>query len=245
MQLAYLGVYTPAFEPRVNADLSAADIVKLSILSATLDDCHELALFVRDYREAHSKPLLAVGMGANGQLSRITSPISLVTHPLIPSPSAPGQLSLAQVHQALHLIGQLPKRDFHLFDAEESMARAFNAAFQELGYPYSCKTHIGTQDIANIIVQPSFGGAILGSGPGDEVGLLSRILWGGVKSSAVNTISVQTDKSGTRHLIGHEVRSGLEVYEKSAGLLEKACQQFSLWTGRRAPRSVIADGLRE
>jgi hypothetical protein len=85
-------------------------------------------------------------MGPHGQLSRITSPISLVTHPLIPFPSAPGQLSLAQVHQARHLIGQLPARVFEVEYKEvvetlkrgrgEAVVKAFNAGFSELGFPY-------------------------------------------------------------------------------------------------------------
>lgn len=98
-------------------------------------------MFVRDYKLKFSKPLLAVGMGANGQLSRITSPISLVTHPLIPFPSAPGQLSLAQVHQARHLIGQLPKQEISVVgeeDTTEKVSRALQAAFLELGYPHLC-----------------------------------------------------------------------------------------------------------
>ncbi|VUC35907.1 unnamed protein product [Clonostachys rosea] len=107
-----------------------------------IEDCYELGLFVRDYRERHQKPLLAVGMGLNGQLSRITSPISLVTHPLIPFPSAPGQLSLAQVHKARYLIGQLAKRDVSIQGTDERTVRRFaqglQAAFDELGYPHTC-----------------------------------------------------------------------------------------------------------
>ena len=98
-------------------------------------------MFVRDYKLKHSKPLLAVGMGPNGQLSRITSPISIVTHPLIPFPSAPGQLSLAQVHQARHLIGQLPKQEITVLgdvSVAEKASRALQAAFLELGYPHLC-----------------------------------------------------------------------------------------------------------
>ncbi|KAJ4371146.1 hypothetical protein N0V83_004362 [Neocucurbitaria cava] len=121
------------------------DIIKLSILSATLEDCFELGLFVRDYNTKFSKPLLAVGMGAHGQLSRITSPISLVTHPLIPFPSAPGQLSLAQVHQAQHLMGMLPRREFNVFGEKGESAKAaavaavFQQGFQELGLPHVCQ----------------------------------------------------------------------------------------------------------
>ena len=115
------------------------DIIKLSILSADLEDCYELGLFVRDYRKSNKKPLLAVGMGANGQLSRITSPVSLVTHPLIPFPSAPGQLSLAEVHRARHLMGQLPKQQVAVSGVgaqAQKVSQALNAAFAELGYPH-------------------------------------------------------------------------------------------------------------
>lgn len=113
----------------------------MSILSSAIGDCYELGLFVRDYKLKHEKPLLAVGMGSNGQLSRIISPISLVTHPLIPFPSAPGQLSLAQVHQARYLMGQLVKHDVSI-TGEESVVKkavdALQAAFLELGYPHVC-----------------------------------------------------------------------------------------------------------
>ncbi|CAK7205131.1 hypothetical protein SEUCBS139899_007896 [Sporothrix eucalyptigena] len=134
---------------KFNAANTFGDIIKLSVLSATIEDCAELALFVRDYRSNHTKPILAVGMGANGQLSRITSPISLVTHPLIPFPSAPGQLSLAQVHQARHLIGQLPKQEYTITgDAHTAgaAARALEAAFAELGYPHKCKVQTNGAD---------------------------------------------------------------------------------------------------
>lgn len=87
------------------------DIIKLSILSRDVYNCHELALFLRNHLAHSQKPLLAVGMG---QFSRVLSPISLVTHRLLPAPSTPGQLTLAEVHQARHLIGQLPKREFSI-----------------------------------------------------------------------------------------------------------------------------------
>lgn len=120
---------------------SSTDIIKLSILSSTIEDCFELGLFVRDYRSKNTKPILAVGMGLNGQISRIISPISLVTHPLIPFPSAPGQLSLAQVHQALYLMRQLHKQDIFVAGGEsvaKAAADALQVAFSELGYPHVC-----------------------------------------------------------------------------------------------------------
>ncbi|CAG9981097.1 unnamed protein product [Clonostachys byssicola] len=127
---------------------SFGDIIKLSILSTVIEDCFDLGLFVRDYKAQHEKPLLAVGMGLNGQLSRITSPISLVTHPLIPFPSAPSQLSLAEVHKARYLIGQLEKRDLSIRGTDERsvrrVAQCLQAAFDELGYPHFC--HVDGSD---------------------------------------------------------------------------------------------------
>lgn len=110
---------------------------------------------MRDFRSKSPKPILAVGMGSNGQLSRILSPISLVTHPLIPFPSAPGQLSLAQVHQALSLMGQLDKQDI-LVVGEESVAKkavdSLQAAFTELGYPHVCSLLNGKSAAAGDVV---------------------------------------------------------------------------------------------
>ncbi|CAI7593388.1 unnamed protein product [Penicillium bialowiezense] len=120
---------------------TSEDLMQRFAAADAFGDCYELGLFVREYKLKYSKPLLAVGMGANGQLSRITSPISLVTHPLIPLPSAPGQLSLAQVHQARHLIGKLPKQEISVVGEEkvtEKVSRALQAAFLELGYPHLC-----------------------------------------------------------------------------------------------------------
>jgi hypothetical protein len=219
------------------------DIIKLSIFSATIDDCHELALFVRDYRKTGAKPLLAVGMGINGQLSRITSPISLVTHPMIPFPSAPGQLSLAQVNQALHLMGQLPKQEFHIFSSQSSAkAQALNAAFQELGYPYFCTGHTETEGIERLVASPNFGGAGFGDAERLKVGSLGKVMeWKG-QLEDVDTVVVQTNDAGDRSLTGHDVRSRTKGFPQSASL-EEVCQWFSIWTGRRAPRTVIADSL--
>ncbi|KAF0331354.1 3-dehydroquinate synthase [Colletotrichum asianum] len=86
------------------------DIIKLSILSADVYDCHELALFERSHSSQNPKSLLAVGMGQYGQLSRMLSPISVVTHELLPASSAPGQLTLAEVNRGRQLMGLLPRQ---------------------------------------------------------------------------------------------------------------------------------------
>ncbi|KAJ4253917.1 hypothetical protein NW762_010315 [Fusarium torreyae] len=116
------------------------DIIKLSILSADMYDCHELALFVRNQQAQSPKPVLAVGMGQHGQLSRILSPILFVIHKLLPTPSAPGQLTLAEVHQAQHLIGQVPALDFSLSGPDaKAIVEMIRPGFQELGLPHLCQ----------------------------------------------------------------------------------------------------------
>ena len=81
----------------------AADVVMLGVLASDEYDAHKLALFLRDHRRNHSKPLIAVGTGTHGQLSRIVATISFVTHEFLPSAAAAGQMALARIHQAMHL----------------------------------------------------------------------------------------------------------------------------------------------
>jgi hypothetical protein len=162
---------------------------------------------------------------------------------MIPFPSAPGQLSLAQVHQALHLMGQLPKQQFHIFSSQGSLkAQAMNAAFQELGYPYFCTGHTKTEGIERLVASPNFGGAGFGDPERLKAGSLGNIMeWKG-QLEDVDTIIVQINDAGARCLAGHNVRSGTKDYPQSTSL-EEICQWFSIWTGRRAPRTVIADSL--
>ena len=140
-------------------------------------------------------------------------------------------------------MGQLPKRDFHIFCIQDNSARAFNPAFQELGLPYSCTAHVTTQDLGSLVASPSFGSAGFEKAQGFEGGSLVANMEGKGQLGDVDTINVQTDAVGTRCLTGHSVKSNIKTYEQSSLLLEVVCQQFSLWTGRRAPRSVIADAL--
>ncbi|KAM5356464.1 hypothetical protein ACJ41O_003110 [Fusarium nematophilum] len=145
------------------------DIIKLSILSTDVYDCHELALFVRRHLAENPKPLLAVGMGQHGQLSRVLSPISLVTHKLLPAPSAPGQLTLAEVHHARHLIGQLPRQEFFVIDSSGYgglIRDKLTAGFNELGLPHHCSVLGGDmmdEAFSRLIRKSGFGGVAMAS----------------------------------------------------------------------------------
>ena len=61
-------------------------------------------------------PYIALAMGPHGRMSRVLNVhYSPVTHPLLPSAGAPGQMSAAQVLQVRRELGYLPCRDFYIF----------------------------------------------------------------------------------------------------------------------------------
>lgn len=186
------------------------DIIKLSILSRDVYDCHELALFLRAHLAQSQKPLLAVGMGQHGQLSRVLSPISLVTHRLLPALSAPGQLTLAEVHQARHLIGQLPKREFSVVGdpvSGASVCRMHEAAFGELGFPHSVSFLAGNQQteqaLHQLLRKPAFGGAALvaASSGVNALGLVDSVS-DAVKQIGVVDAIIVKEVNGERQLVG-------------------------------------------
>ncbi|EXJ78919.1 hypothetical protein A1O3_08419 [Capronia epimyces CBS 606.96] len=181
------------------------DILQLSIVATDIIDCHEQAFFVRKYRENHSKPIIVVGMGEHGQLARVTGPVSFVTHPLIPLPSAPGQLSLAEIHQAQHLIGQLPRRNFYIFGNNISHSLSptiHNAAFAELGLPYHYSIHETPEmddSVREILLRPDFGGASVTYPHKRNIPhLLDSISEPATKLGAINTVIAQDTPSGRR-----------------------------------------------
>lgn len=104
--------------------------------------------------------------GTEGQLSRILNPVlTPVTHPLLPGVAAPGQLSFAQVQQALHLLGQLPKKRFFLFGSPIKASQSpliHNTGFKTLGLPHfydRYETTVVDEILSKIIRSPDFGGA--------------------------------------------------------------------------------------
>ena len=142
-------------------------------------------------------------MGPAGQLSRIISPISFVTHPLIPATSAPGQISLAQVNHAKHLMGQLPKRNFYIYGNNISHSLSptiHNTAFAELGLPHHYSIHetLRIDDtVRDLMQKPQFGGASVTFPHKLNIQpLLDSVSDASTKLGAVNTIIVVDAKSG-------------------------------------------------
>ncbi|KAI5797727.1 hypothetical protein EDC01DRAFT_744127 [Geopyxis carbonaria] len=135
------------------------DIVKITKRTTSPADNHELALFAAAHT---SKPFIGLNTGAAGQLSRILSPITYITHPLLP-PSP--LLSLAQTNTARHLHGTLPKRQFYIFGNNISHSLSpvlHNTGFAHLGLPHHYRIHetVAVDDaVVALMTQPNFGGA--------------------------------------------------------------------------------------
>ncbi|RUS22721.1 hypothetical protein BC937DRAFT_87603 [Endogone sp. FLAS-F59071] len=116
------------------------DIIKL-IGTARLFE-HNLALeaFRTTRKASQTKPLIAMNMGPQGQLSRVLNDfLTPTTHPALPNKAAPGQLSLVEIHRARHLLGLLPSKKFYLFGTpiQHSLSPILhNTGFQTLGLPY-------------------------------------------------------------------------------------------------------------
>jgi 3-dehydroquinate dehydratase I len=144
-----------------------ADIVKMIKIIKTQDENHLLEIFRSQISSQYPHPpLSAVNMGQIGQWSRALNRIfSPITHPLLPTIAAPGQLSAAEINGALHFMGNLPKREFYAIGNLRSTSQAvfFEKCFNELGLPHSfASVYRGPKGSAEpFVAQSLFGGAYL------------------------------------------------------------------------------------
>ena len=114
---------------------------------------------------AEPVPLVALNMGAAGQLSRVLNQVlTPVTHADLPAKAAPGQLMVQEISEARHLLGMLPSRQFYLFGtpiAHSLSPLIHNTGFGLLGLPYTYALHEceALDEVAALIRAPDFGGA--------------------------------------------------------------------------------------
>ena len=143
-----------------------ADIVKMIAMVSTMEENYELEYFRSTIKNRGSGPLLsAVNMGQLGQLSRALNTVfSPITHPLLPMIAAPGQLTAAEINEALHIMGQLPKRDFYAIGSFRATPHSMfmEKCLNELGLPHSFNSidRGPTGSMEAVIMQPQFGGCI-------------------------------------------------------------------------------------
>ena len=173
------------------------DIIKIVGKANTIQDNFELHEFVsRANTSPQHKPVIAINMGIKGQLSRVlNTTLTPVTHPLLPTKAAPGQLSLAEIHKALSLIGQLPPRKFFLFGnpiAESMSPMIHNTGFEVLGFPHVydlLETDSIGEEIIATMASPDFGGAsVTIPFKLDVIPLLDKLSAASKTIGAINTI---------------------------------------------------------
>ncbi|KAJ5949676.1 hypothetical protein N7454_001260 [Penicillium verhagenii] len=142
-----------------------ADIVKMIAMVSTMEENYELEYFRSTIKNRGTGPLLsAVNMGQLGQLSRALNTVfSPITHPLLPMIAAPGQLTAAEINEALHIMGQLPKRDFYAIGSFRATPHSMfmEKCLNELGLPHSFNSiDRGPKgSMEAVIMSPQFGGA--------------------------------------------------------------------------------------
>ncbi|KAJ5133995.1 uncharacterized protein N7443_004381 [Penicillium atrosanguineum] len=142
-----------------------ADIVKMIAMVSTIEENYELEYFRMTIKSRGPGPLLsAVNMGQMGQLSRALNTVfSPITHPLLPMIAAPGQLTAAEINEALHIMGQLPKRDLHAIGSFRSTPHSMfmEKCLNELGLPHNFTSiDRGPKgSMESVLMQPQFGGA--------------------------------------------------------------------------------------
>lgn len=214
------------------------DIVKIVGKAESLQD--NFALYEFAAKQVGGKPLIAINMGGEGQMSRILNKtFTPVSHPLLPNKAAPGQLSFKQIQQALHLLGLFPSRKFYLFGTPISHSMSptlHNTAFDLLGLPHRydlLETKDVGEEIKRAISAPDFGGAsVTIPYKLDIIPLLDKLTPAAEAIGAVNTIIPQaaskeggagyillgdnTDWLGikasiTQRLSASEIRAGLVI----------------------------------
>ncbi|KAL0064537.1 hypothetical protein AAF712_008482 [Marasmius tenuissimus] len=190
---------------------SFGDIVKIISKANTIQDNFDLQAFATKMNaRPNAKPLLAINMGREGQMSRILNTVfTPITHPLLPNRAAPGQLSFVEIQTALHLLGQLPEKQFFLLGnpiAHSMSPTLHNTGFRALGLPHKyALLETGTigEKIKQVLASPDFGGAsVTIPFKLDIIPVLDEISEAAKSIGAVNTIIPKTLEDGTRILYG-------------------------------------------
>ena len=198
-------------EAKYRIAASLGDIVKIVGKANTLEDNFALQDFGRRMASTSgAKPFIGINMGVEGQLSRILNKtLSPVSHPLLPTKAAPGQLSFAQIQTALNLIGQEPARRFYLFGnpiAHSMSPTLHNTAFEALGLPHAYElfdTETVGEEIKAALASPDFGGAsVTIPFKLDVMPLMDHLSPEAEAIGAVNTIVPKRKSDGSLTLYG-------------------------------------------
>lgn len=184
-----------------------ADIVRMIAMVNSIQENYELEHFRSIIKAQFSHPLLsAVNMGQVGQLSRALNTVfSPITHPLLPVIAAPGQLTAAEINEAMHVMGQLPKRDMYAIGSFRATPQSMfiEKCFNELGLPhnFSCVDRGIRGSIENLIKKANFGGACINPPVSSSLSYIPMISDAARAIGLVDTIAV-LGSEGEQHLVG-------------------------------------------
>lgn len=183
-----------------NESARFADIVKMIAMVSTIEENYELEYFRSTIkaRGADSPLLSAVNMGQMGQLSRALNTVfSPITHPLLPMIAAPGQLTAAEINEALHIMGQLPKRDLYTIGSFRSTPQSMfmEKCLNELGLPHSltCIDRGPKNSMESVLLHPQFGGASLNPPVSASTSYIPRISDAARAIGLIDTIAASRD----------------------------------------------------
>ncbi|KAJ3096788.1 3-dehydroquinate dehydratase (3-dehydroquinase) [Phlyctochytrium planicorne] len=205
------------FEERYRELYTVGDSVKLIGRAKNLSDNFSLDRFRENTGKIpnfNEKPLIAINMGAIGQLSRAMNMyFTPVTHPLLPVSAAPGQLSIKQIHGFRQNLGLIAPLEFFLFGSPISQSMSptlHNTGFEALGLPH----RYGLKETADGAVMKAFvdagvaagtfGGASVTIPLKEEVikqNVCNVLTEAAAKIGAVNTI-IPWKNDGTTLLVG-------------------------------------------
>jgi pentafunctional AROM polypeptide len=188
------------------------DVIKIVGKANIVEDNFALRGFIQKISTSRlAKPIIAINMGAAGQLSRVlNTTLTPVTHPVLPVPAAPGQLSILQINSALHLIGQIQAKRFYLFGdpiGQSPSPTLHNTAFKTLGLPHKYDLYPSTtqslEELKSIVHSPDFGGASVTIPLKlDIIPLLDTLSHAGRIIGAINTVVPVTKTDGRIELHG-------------------------------------------
>ena len=183
------------------------DVVKMMVLISNVQENYELEHFRSMIESQYDHPRLSgLNMGPAGQLSRTSNQVfTPITHPLLPRIAAAGQLSAAEINQALHSIGQMPKLDFYGIGSDQSRTQTifFEKCFNELGLPHQFNfiERAPKGYVETIVKRTSFGGACIHPPLAADEPYLLDLSDAARATGQVDTIAIG-EENGQRRLIG-------------------------------------------
>ena len=131
-----------------------------------------------------------------GKISRaLNAALSPVSHPLVPNPSAAGQISYHECQTILYFIGLIPQKKYYVFGnpITHSMSPAIhNTAFSvlSLSHTYEIKDTERVEELRDVMASPSFGSAsVTIPHSRDIIPLLQRLSHNARIIGAVNIIT--------------------------------------------------------